>query len=160
MPNPSTYLLKITLKHIKPSIYRRVVVASDTKLAQLHQIIQVVMGWENYHMHQFIKNKVFYGPDSDDFECMCEPYTKIGVSDLLNMPKDKRVYAYDFGDGRQHEILLEKILPYDADLIVPFCTDGKRVCPPEDCGCQWGMMSYVKPLKTLKSPKQRNSWNA
>jgi hypothetical protein len=158
----SIYLLKITLMHIKPPIYRMVLVSSDTKLSKLHSIIQLVMGWHGSHLHQFIQNKRFYGPKSDDLWDDCEDYTKLKVSHLLEHPKEKMVYEYDFGDSWNHEILLEKVLPYDAALQVPTCVDGKRACPPEDCGGPWGYANLLETLKNPDSPEARElfEWGA
>ena len=47
------YQLKITLSKIRPPIWRRVLVRGDTTLLKLHKIVQAVMPWEDYHLHQF-----------------------------------------------------------------------------------------------------------
>ena len=61
------YQLKITLKGSKPPIWRRIQVADTVTLARLHQILQVTMGWSDYHLHQFIIDGISYGvPDPDD----------------------------------------------------------------------------------------------
>jgi hypothetical protein len=77
-------------------------------------------------------------------------YKKIKISDLLKKEKDKIVYEYDFGDGWEHDVLLEKILPGDEKLKFPVCLEGKMACPPEDCGGVWG---YSDLLEILKQPK-------
>ena len=58
-------------------------------------------------------------------------------------------YSYDFGDGWVHEIQLEKILPREKDTSYPLCIDGKRACPPEDCGGVWGYPYADQLLKML-----------
>jgi len=56
--SPRIYILKITLLGSKPPIWRRIAVMSDISLFKLHNIIQRSMGWENYHLHEFIiKNR-------------------------------------------------------------------------------------------------------
>ncbi|WP_250310852.1 plasmid pRiA4b ORF-3 family protein [Rickettsia endosymbiont of Oedothorax gibbosus] len=47
------YQFKITLKYSKPKIWRRIQVPEKYSFKDLHLAIQDVMGWENYHMHQF-----------------------------------------------------------------------------------------------------------
>lgn len=47
------YQLKLHLLGMSPQISRRVLVRADTTLAELHHIFQVVMGWENWHLHSF-----------------------------------------------------------------------------------------------------------
>lgn len=59
------------------------------------------------------------------------------------------VYEYDFGDGWEHQILLEKLLPFDDAQALPICVKGKRACPPEDCG---GIFGYADLLRTLADP--------
>jgi len=54
------YQLKITLKWSKPPIWRRVVVHADMPLDHLHGLIQIVMGWTDSHLHQFIVGRTCY----------------------------------------------------------------------------------------------------
>lgn len=77
-------------------------------------------------------------------------YRKIKLNYFLKKENDKLVYEYDFGDGWEHEILLEKILPDDSNFQYPECLKGKMNCPPEDCGGVWG---YSDMLEILKNPE-------
>ena len=105
-------------------------------------------------MHQFVKDETYYKEhmDDDDFwddrEDVDYKYKK--TSDLLKKEKDKVIYEYDFGDGWEHDIKLEKILPYDDKTEYPVCLDGKMNCPPEDCG---GIGGYYRLLEILKDPE-------
>jgi hypothetical protein len=95
------------------------------------------MGWSDDHLHQFIKNKKFYSPESEDeyFNDLHEDgYDSLRIEDLLTKKGDKIIYEDDFGDSWLHEIILEKILPEDNEIKYPVCIDGARNCPPEDCG--------------------------
>lgn len=76
-------------------------------------------------------------------------YSKIKLSDLLSKEKDKIIYEYDFGDGWEHDIVLEKIETNVKDKYIPTCLAGKNNCPPEDCGGIWG---YLDMLEILKHP--------
>lgn len=58
----TVYQIKVTLKHSKPPIWRRLLVPADVELSDLHKIIQMAMGWTNSYMHQFIKDRNFYEP--------------------------------------------------------------------------------------------------
>ncbi|WP_114784266.1 plasmid pRiA4b ORF-3 family protein [Botryobacter ruber] len=148
------YQLQIALKGFKPKIWRRVLVPSNMLLSDLHKVIQTTMGWTNSHLHQFIKDRTFYAEKSEDDDFWDEmdnvDYKKIKVSDLLKAEKDKMVYEYDFGDGWEHDVILEKILPMDKNTTLPICLTGKNSCPPEDCGGVWG---YAEMLEVLKNPK-------
>ena len=111
------------------------------------------MGWTNSHLHQFIKNGTFYTVRMTDDDTWGEmnnvDYKKIKISDLLKIEKEKITYEYDFGDGWEHDIILEKILPIDEKIKYPICVTGKMNCPPEDCGGIWG---YSDMLEILKQP--------
>jgi len=119
-------------------------------------IIQISMGWTNSHLHQFIKDRTFYTekmPDDDTWgELDSVDYKNMKISYLLKKEKDKIVYEYDFGDGWEHDVLLEKILPADEKFKSPVCLAGKMACPPEDCGGVWG---YADLLEILKNPKHK-----
>ncbi|MCK9206957.1 MAG: plasmid pRiA4b ORF-3 family protein [Salinivirgaceae bacterium] len=149
------YQIQIALSGFKPKIWRRILIPSDMLLSDFHKVIQTTMGWTNSHLHQFIYNRTFYSvkhPDDDmwgDMDNVDYKKKKTRVSDLLKTGKDKITYEYDFGDGWQHDIVLEKILPVDSNLKYPICVTGKMNCPPEDCGGIWG---YADMLEILKQP--------
>ncbi len=144
------YQLKIVLQDVKPSIWRRFLVDSNVKLPDLHEIIQVVMGWTNSHLHQFTIDDVDYCEPNEEAMEECVDYRKIKLNELIKNEGDVFYYEYDFGDGWLHKITLEKILPYDKNQKYPFCIAGKRSCPPEDCG---GPGGYETILQIIKNPK-------
>ncbi len=143
------YQLKITLKHIKPPVWRRFTVNSDILLPDLHKIIQTVMGWTNSHLHHFIANDRYYSEPGEFESPNSIDYGRVKFNDLITSVKQKFEYEYDFGDGWAHEILLEKILN-DYDSAHPVCLAGKRSCPPEDCG---GPFGYEDLLKIISDPE-------
>jgi Plasmid pRiA4b ORF-3-like protein len=146
----SIYQIKISLIGAKPPIWRTILVPSDLRLDAFHDVIQIVMGWRNCHLHQFIQNNVFYGIPDDEFGMEIEDEAKFKLFHLLKKEKDTIKYEYDFGDSWEHKILLEKILPDDGKTVLPVCIKGKRACPPEDCGGIWG---YEELLETISNPK-------
>jgi hypothetical protein len=150
------YQLKITLKHSKPPIWRRVQVPSDINLEKLHWVIQEAMGWTNSHLHQFVHRGTYYGvPDPDDFmgfsETKNEKTTKL--NHLVSRPKAKFMYEYDFGDSWEHDVVLEKILSPEPGVQYPVCITGKRACPPEDCGGIWGYDNFLEAIQNPKHPE-------
>jgi hypothetical protein len=151
----AVYRLKITLKHFKPPIWRRVLVTSDITLNDLHWIIQVAMGWTNSHLHQFRIGPAYYsdpafGLDGVRDECQTE------LGDVITREKLRFVYEYDFGDGWQHEILVEKILPAEAGETYPKCMAGQRACPPEDCGGVWGYGHFLEAIRHPDHPEHED----
>jgi hypothetical protein len=128
------YQLKITLKDVRPPVWRRFLVASDMKLPDLHKVTQTVTGWTNSHLHAFrIGSRTYALPDEESLSDFVH-YRKVRVDDVIQREKQRFVYEYDFGDGWEHTIVLEKIVPGDPKLKFPTCLAGKRSCPPEDCG--------------------------
>jgi len=62
----------------------------------------------------------------------------------------KADYTYDFGDGWEHSIVLEKVLALESGSSYPICTDGRRHAPPEDCG---GIGGYYNFLEAIHDPQ-------
>ncbi len=144
------YQLKVTLKYSKPPIWRRLLVASDTTLAKLHDILQITMGWEDAHLHHFKIGEVYYSKpmtmfDMEDLDN--EDSHKVKLSQIVTGEKFKFLYEYDFGDSWYHEIVVEKILPHDSQQPLPRCITGKLACPPEDIG---GIGRYYWVLEVLE----------
>jgi len=145
------YQLKVTLRDISPPIWRRILVPHDIRLDQLHQVLQVVMGWTDSHLHEFIIDGVTYGDTSVDMEMSedMENERSFRLHRVVPREKGKSGYVYDFGDYWEHEILVEKILPVETGTHYPVCITGKRACPPEDCG---GTSEYGELLEALQDP--------
>jgi hypothetical protein len=145
------YQLKVSLRYIRPPIWRRVQVSSDITLAKLHRIIQAAMGWYDSHLHQFIVGETYYGvPSIDEFsELELKDERKARLSHVLSKSKQNIVYEYDFGDGWEHPILLEKVLQAAPGVRYPRCIGGARACPPEDCG---GAGGYANFLAAIRDP--------
>ncbi len=150
MASTQIYQLKVTLKDIRPPVWRRVQVASDIKLGKLHRIIQDAMGWTDSHLHAFNIGGENYGIPDPDFESDIHSECNVKLNDIAQAG-DRVSYEYDFGDGWRHEILVGKELPVEPGMHYPRCLTGKRVCPPEDCGGVWG---YQNPLNILANPKR------
>jgi hypothetical protein len=146
----SVYQLKVSLKEISPTIWRRFQVTDDITLLKLHRILQVLMGWEDYHLHVFEIGGVDYSmpyPDEvdlDEMDMISEKRVKL--SQLHLAEKSRFLYEYDLGDSWIHEILVEKILPQDPEVKYPICIAGERLAPPEDCGGVWGYEEFVEAI--------------
>ena len=160
MPPRVTYQLRIALRRTKPPIWRRVLVPPSMHLDTLHHLIQVVMGWEDCHLHMFRKGDQRYsrpGPwDNDWRESATSRHLDERthrINHLLKREKDWITYLYDFGDRWEHKVTLQKILPYDPAVRLPACISGRRRCPPEDCGGVWG---YYEMLDSLEDPRARD----
>ncbi len=150
------YQFKITLEGIKPPIWRRIQVPETYTFWDLHVAIQDAMGWEDYHLHEFevvnpstgLKENIRIPAEASGTEVLSERKQKI--ADYFSMENRTASYVYDFGDGWEHKILLEEILPREKGVKYPNCINGKRACPPEDCGGVWG---YADLLEIIKDPE-------
>ena len=137
--------LKITLKEIKPPIWRRVLVSDQITLLDLHDVIQAVFGWEGYHLHEFKIRNVLYGDpeDSEFMDYVKEDEYLYQLGDFNFNKGSQFTYLYDFGDNWSHTVLVEKVLPFDKKARLPQFVDGKRAAPPEDVGGEYGYQNLV-----------------
>jgi len=140
------YQLKIALQGAKPPIWRRVLVPDSVTLADLHEIIQLSMGWFDCHLHQFRIGRNLYGPSLEDDWDLDPPadeedYTLHSLSGSI---APAFYYTYDFGDDWEHRITVEKTLPAAEGKPYPVLLKGKRACPPEDCGGIWGYQDFLE----------------
>lgn len=147
----ASYQLKLTLQHVRPEIWRKLHVPSDIKLSKLHDVIQITMGWTNTHLHQFTIDGENYGrPDPEGLGPDMDDEKKFKLCDLVG-ENGRFIYEYDFGDGWRHIIVVERIVD-DTDDTAIRCADGRRHCPPEDCG---GPPGYERLLKILKDNRHQ-----
>lgn len=147
------YQLKIVLQHIKPPIWRRLQVP-DMTLAQLSDYILTTMGWIGGHLHGFNIRGEAYGIIDPEWgmDWMIDE-SKVRMSDVIFSGDKKFVYDYDFGDGWEHDVLIEKVLPYDQADSRPLCLKGKRACPPEDVGGPWGYENFLEAIGDPAHPE-------
>ena len=152
------YQLEIFLAETDPRIWRRFEVRSDITLAELHDIIQIVMGWHDCHLHQFMdleENR--YAPCRDDMDAEWDDEVTEECETVLRdvMPKkgSRLVYEYDFGDGWAHGLKVVAVGPPQPGVRYPRCLAGEKACPPEDSGGVWG---YYDMLKILAKPKHKD----
>lgn len=148
------YQLKITLDDVKPPIWRRVQ-TKDCTLAQLHDLIQISMGWHDSHLHLFKIGQNRYGDPvqwpkeyEDDLDTLNE--RKLKLNQLHAQGTRKFSYEYDMGDSWLHLVLIEKLVEVEPGVKYPRCIGGKRACPPEDCGGPWGYGDF---LDAIADPK-------
>jgi hypothetical protein len=124
--------IKITLDNVKPVVLRRIEVPLDIRLDRLHLAIQAAMGWTNTHLYELNARKARLGDILED----------IGTKKL--------VYLYDFGDGWEHTIKIERLADPEPGELYPRLIEVTGRCPPEDCGGPWG---YAELLAAIKDPR-------
>ncbi len=147
--NERLYLLEIQMVDIEPAIWRRFVVPSSITLDRLHDVIQIVMGWADSHLHEFTIGKKRYTeyPESKEDGLECGRYR---LGDLMKQKGRTFRYLYDFGDGWDHQLSLVDSRYFNPEQQIELaCLEGERACPPEDVG---GVPGYGEFCKVLKDP--------
>jgi hypothetical protein len=139
--------LKVTLKGTKPPIWRRLLVPGSMTLGGLSDAILIAMGWDGGHLHAFDVDGQHYGDPATTDDVANE--NRVTLDGVLKSGVRRFGYDYDFGDDWEHIVAVEKTLAPVAGQAYPACVDGKRNCPPEDCGGVWG---YAELLEILADP--------
>ena len=150
--NECVFQFKISLMGIKPKIWRRIQVPEGYTFWDFHVAIQDAMGWEDYHLHEFIVRnpatgaKESIGIPDEDFqdERPMLPGWEEKIAAYFTMTNSQADYIYDFGDEWRHKVVLEKSLPREKGVTYPVCIAGERSCPPEDCGGVWGYEEFLE----------------
>ena len=158
------YQFKITLKGIRPPIWRRIQVPGTYTFWDLHVAIQDAMGWLDYHLHQFdipsptTGLPVWIGIPNEEISAVVPilPDWQLRMADYFTESNPKADYWYDFGDDWQHTVSLEKILQRGPTVEYPTCVAGRRACPPEDCGGTWGYSEFLRKLSDPSDPEHRD----
>lgn len=130
------YQLRVVLRGISPLMWRRLLVCSETTLAQLHTILQVVFAWSDEHLHGFHIHGREYGSSGAS--------TRGVLLHDLGLHRGERFrYVYDFGANWECDIRLEALLPLAPRRVYPVCIGGKGAAPSEDCWGAWGYMERL-----------------
>ncbi len=155
------YRIHVSLLDTNPPVWRRLLVPAEMTLARFDLAVQLAMGWQNCHLHEFEGGGQKFGPHDP-----AEPtaLTQMGwvderkakVSTLLPGAGAKALYRYDFGDGWQHELEVEEVLPVDPRRAYPVCLEGNGAGPPEDCG---GPPAFAAIREALSDPKHPQYWD-
>lgn len=152
-PAPDLLLLRVELKWIAPTIWRRFVVPENITLGKLHHVIQAVMGWDDCHLHEFEIAGERYGTSgSNSWGPLVHPEARNTLIKAL-LGKKTFYYLYDFGDSWTHRIKVEKRLPPLSTPQLPYCVGGANACPPEDVGGAPGYMAFLEAMSDPKHPE-------
>ena len=140
------YQLKITLTDSEPEVWRRVLVPAQISLAELHLVVQKVMGWENQHEYRFRLGM------AGELLCDLDAGLSESAAALAGRPL---YYTYDFKSGWLHRIEVEEASETDQDLPVclPICLAGAAACPPENTGGVWGFDELMARLEDTDDPE-------
>ena len=144
--NVVTFRVRVDLTGTKPPLWRRLELASDLFLNEVHQVIQAAFGWTDSHLHEFASGKDYYHPATEHYLSPFEadegkigvPEEDVRLDEVLAKPGSKLFYLYDFGDDWMHLIKLEAVQPRDDSTAKAVCIGGRGPGPSEDCGGVYG----------------------
>ena len=151
--------VRIELRDTDPLIWREVEVPTSITLKVLHDVIQAVMGWFDYHLWEFRVGKQRYGLPMDE-DWGTEPRkeaAKVRLRDVLKPKKTTIDYLYDFGDSWEHRLVVTGVRAGDPEVSYPRYVGGERNAPPEDCG---GIPGFYDMLEALTDPDHPNHADA
>jgi len=158
------YQIKISLKEIKPEIWRRLRIPGNITFQQLHQIIQSSFDWLSYHLYKFDFPKTVITEPDNSFapgELYGEDVTELDpeitiINKFLDVSREFE-YEYDFGDGWIHKIVVEKQMKDTKRNSVPECLGGARFRPPEDVGGISGYGNFIESINNKKHPERKEN---
>ena len=144
--------LRIELRHVKPAVWRCLLVPERVTLAKLHGIVQAAMGWGYGHLHEFEIARQRYGTPDDDWPDSAPVIDerRVRLQSLIEAGTKRFTYIYDFGDYWEHRIVVEDlVIPRPGATQSVLCLAGENACPPEDVG---GSAGYAEFLEALNDP--------
>ncbi len=139
--------LRIELDGVRPSVWRVIQVPESIHMDRLHRVIQIAMGWEDCHLHEFVIGNVRYGTPDPAFDDPGSVTAEKGVPLAKALGGERRfLYTYDFGDGWEHTLTVEERgVASDAPAEVR-CLSGENACPPEDVGGHPGYEDFLRAI--------------
>jgi Plasmid pRiA4b ORF-3-like protein len=145
---PSVHILRVSLRFVEPEVWRRIAVVSTTPVPEFSKLLERTMGWEGHHLHMIDAGGLLFGvPEEEDDYIINEQAAT--VKHLLLRVGSALRWDYDFGDGWEHDVVVEAIEPLSPTANYPVVLEGERTCPPEDVG---GPGGYEHLLRVLGDP--------
>lgn len=149
MSTPAIVRLKVTLDDVKPTVMRRLEVPLTLRLDRLHLVLQTALGWTNSHLWEIRARDVGWGPAQEDWG-MGDGPLKAAKASLLDLLEDTGAktfkYLYDFGDGWEHTVKVERVGDPAPGVAYPRLLDAQGRCPPEDVGGPWGYAEFLEAI--------------
>lgn len=138
---------KISLANSHIPIWRQFQITDDYRLDRFHQVLQIIMGWWNAHLHEFQIGGRRFGMLLTKNEADLEDETRFFLKNFPFKIGQKVEYLYDLGDNWEHTLIVEKI--ENAPKSELKCLSGNGKCPFEDAG---GVKGYANILKAQSDP--------
>ena len=154
--------IKVKLDESSPIIWRRIELPLTATLRQLHEAIQAAMLFENYHLFEFRipfegGERRYSIPDPDDDLYGIKTYDarNLRIDTIADRGVKAFNYVYDFGDNWRHTIIIESVVPADAERDYPRFVEGERRGPPEDVGGVPGFDEFLEAMEKKRHPERQ-----
>ena len=151
----------VTLREVAPRVLRVVDVPASSTLPELHELLQVAVGWTDSHLHQFVAGDIRYGVAHEEW--LDDQVDEAGAR-LRGLP-ERFVYLYDFGDGWTHDVELlgpgadQPGCVYGEEFARRRTAVGRRATPScgrcwpirratTTCGCATGPVSWLRSTRS------------
>ncbi|GLS22446.1 hypothetical protein GCM10007874_54640 [Labrys miyagiensis] len=145
--NATIVHLKITLDDVEPKVVRRLEVPASIRLDRLHLTLQAALGWTNSHLYELRVKEIGWGiPDPEWGEGPLDARKATLLNVLEDTGAKKLRYLYDFGDGWEHTVKIERIVDPQPNILYPRLVKAIGRCPPEDVGGPWGYAEFIDAL--------------
>lgn len=144
--------IKVVLDDVAPTVTRRLEVPLTLRLDRLHTVLQEAMGWTDTHLYEFRIKGIGFGIPDPDWGYGGGPLDarKTTLLDAIADTGAKSFkYLYDFGDGWEHSVKIERIATAADGILYPRLIEASGRCPPEDVGGPWG---YQEAREALADP--------
>jgi hypothetical protein len=153
------YQLRVVIAGISPLIWRRLLVAADTTIAELHTILQTVFGWSGEHLHRFVIHGTDYGISYAGSEGFRDDARTVRLEDLGLRLGERFSYEYNYFAAWTCDLRLEQIQAGEPGRMYPRCIGGRRAAHPRNGtgpGLFWNGPSST--WCSRRSDGRRRSW--
>ena len=146
--------LDVTLVDLPYQVTRKLTVPVALKLADLHLVLQAVMGWDNSHLYDFSCGRSLRWSDGDwvDPDMGDRSLKKSTLADVLaEMGRKKSfTYTYDMGDSWEHDLRPSRPRAMAEGEFSFQLRGAVGRCPPDDSG---GAPGFGHMLDCLADPE-------
>ena len=131
--------IRVVLLKVSPLVARLISVPDDLSLEELHDVLQLVLGWSG---------QAFYNFRIHGQEIGRRRHLRARLLREFQLRRrEKLLYTYDFLDLWEWEIRVLDIEPGRAEAWRPRCLAGRAATPPEECGGPRGYMRILDQRK-------------
>ena len=130
----SVLQLRISLRGVSPPVWRRLLIPEQITIAQLHQVMQLAMGWNDEHLHRFVIRGWRYGGHRDGALQFFDGPDSLSFAAFGLHVHERFAYLYDFTAWWLHDVRVERRTCNQRSRPLPRCVAGSGRCPPEDAG--------------------------